>query len=75
MNKKFTLLFAAAMLSSSLVNSMLAENLTTTLSLNGAKSNVYYALRASHLHNGTNAWNPESHSYYVVAKMVNFIEK
>ena len=68
MNKKFTLLFAAAMLSSSLVNSMLAENLTTTLSLNDAKSNVYYALRASHLHNGTNAWNSESQSYYVVAK-------
>ena len=53
MNKKFTLLFASALLGGSLLNSAFAERKTTYVDLSSATKGTYYALSTSHWYDGT----------------------
>ena len=75
MNKKFTMLFAAALLSGSFIETTFAENVVTAKSISDvANDGKYYALKASHLYSN-NDWAQEPGFNYVVTEDGSFVRK
>ena len=75
MNKKFTMLFAAALLSGSFIETTFAENVVTAKSISDvANDGKYYALKASHLYLN-NDWAQEPGFNYVVTEDGSFVRK
>ena len=78
MNKKFTLLLAAAMMSGSFMNLAFAADKVTSVSVKSAVKDTYYALKTSHFYNNEtpNGWEEQTGgSYYVVTEDGKFIRK